>query len=222
MLAQRLGLSINSSRPLGKWSPDDETSLEAWYQNAVGITLNGSDVSQWDDSSTNSHDMIQGTAAEQPAYSGGVLTFDGTDDNLASTQISLAGEFTVGISGDFTGVNNRTIIGDDDAVTEFIKLKSTSILTVRVAPGNVDFTLSSGTFGDGYLVITRDGSDNINAYYNGVSISAAQNRPNTVKIDNIGYSRSAGYYTGTIREVQIYSSTSADLTSNVNSRLSSL
>ena len=63
MLKLGLSLSLSSIKNMGGWSPDDETSLEAWYQNEVGITLNGSDVSQWDDSSTNSHDMIQGTAA---------------------------------------------------------------------------------------------------------------------------------------------------------------
>ena len=51
MLKLGLDLSLSSIRPQGVWSPDDETSLEAWYQNAVGITLNGSDVSQWADSS---------------------------------------------------------------------------------------------------------------------------------------------------------------------------
>ena len=99
MLAQRLGLSINSTRPLGKWSPDDETSLEAWYQNAVGITLNGSDVKAWADSSTNGYDMIQNTDSEQPSYSAGTLTFVAADDNNLQTagQVSLSGAFTVAI-----------------------------------------------------------------------------------------------------------------------------
>jgi hypothetical protein len=98
MLAQRLGLSINSTRPLGAWSPDDETSLEAWYQNAVGITLNGSDVSEWADSSTNGYDMTA-SGSEQPAYSGGILTFVSADSNNLQTtgQISLSGDFTIGV-----------------------------------------------------------------------------------------------------------------------------
>ena len=98
MLALKLGLSLVSTPKLGGWSPDDETSLVAWYQNAVGITLNGSDVSQWSDSSTNSYDMVQATASEQPAYSGGVLTFVSADDNNLQTagQISLTGDFSLG------------------------------------------------------------------------------------------------------------------------------
>ena len=43
MLALKLGLSLVSTPILGSgWSPDDEASLVAWYQNQVGITLNGS------------------------------------------------------------------------------------------------------------------------------------------------------------------------------------
>ena len=94
MLKLGLDLSLASIRPQGVWSPDDETSLEAWYQNAVGITLDGSDVSAWADSSSNSYDMVQATAGEQPAYSGGVLTFvSANDENLQTAgQISLTGD----------------------------------------------------------------------------------------------------------------------------------
>ena len=60
MLALKLGLSLVSTPRLGgAWSPDDETSLVAWYQNQVGITLNGSDVSAWEDSAAAGlYDMV--------------------------------------------------------------------------------------------------------------------------------------------------------------------
>ena len=223
MLALKQALSLVSTRKLGLWSPSDETSLEAWYQNAVGITLNGSDVSQWDDSSGNGHDMSQGTAAAQPAYSAGVLTFDGTDDNLASNQINfIAGsECTIAIRGDFTS-GSGTLLGDDDGTNAFINFTSTTVLRVRPTSGPADFTLPSGTFGDGYIVITRDSSYNINAYYNGVSISASVNKGGNIKIDNMGSYSTTNFFNGTIKEVQLYNSTSAALTANINTRLASL
>jgi len=222
MLSLKQGLNLSSIKTLGGWSPDDEASLEAWYQNAVGITLNGSDVSQWADSSSNGIDMIQSTASAQPAYSGGVLTFDGTDDNLASSQIGLTGACTIAIRGDFSNASGDTILGDDDATNAFLKIQSTTVLRIRVSAGLINFTLSSGTFGDDYLVITRDGSDNVNAYRNGVSISAAQSRSGSIRIDNLGTNTGGTFFNGTIKEVQLYSSTSADLTANINSRLSKL
>ena len=60
MLALKLGLSLVSSNSPGGWSPDDEASLVAWYQNQVGITLNGTDVSKWEDSAAAGlFDMVQ-------------------------------------------------------------------------------------------------------------------------------------------------------------------
>ena len=223
MLSLKQGLSLDSIRVQGAWSPDDETSLEAWWQNAVGITLNGSDVSKWDDSSGKGHHMSQGTAAAQPAYADGILTFDGTDDNLASNQINLATSTncTIAIRGDFSS-GTGTLLGDDDGTTAFINFQSTTVLRLRVAAGLIDFTLASGTFGDGYIVITRDSSNLVNAYYNGVAISAAQTRGGTIKVDNMGSYSTTGFFDGTIKEVQIFTSQSAALTANINTRLASL
>jgi hypothetical protein len=223
MLNLSQSLSLNTIAKI--WTPTDEgANLIAWYKNKTGITLNGSDVSSWADSSTNSHDMTQGTAAEQPAYnaSTGDLTFDGTDDNLASSQINLTGAFTIGIRGNFSSASGDTILGDDDASNAFLKLQSTTVLRIRVAAGLINFTLSSGTFGDDYLVITRDGSDNVNAYRNGVAISAQQSRSGTVRIDNLGTNTGGTFFNGTMKEVQLYDSTSAELTTNITDYLSGL
>jgi hypothetical protein len=38
---------VNSS--VSSWAPSNESTLVAWYQYQTGITLNGSDVSEWAD-----------------------------------------------------------------------------------------------------------------------------------------------------------------------------
>ena len=81
MLGLKQSLSLSSNRALGGWTPDNEgTGLVAWYKNKEGITLNGSNVSRWNDSSSNDHNMGQETEEKQPAYnaSTGALTFDKT------------------------------------------------------------------------------------------------------------------------------------------------
>ena len=82
-----LGNSISASQYPGGWLPSDESTLEAWYRFNTGITLNGSNVSIWADSSSNNFAMRQGDAGEQPAFSAGVLTFDPSSDtqNLQSS-----------------------------------------------------------------------------------------------------------------------------------------
>ena len=48
MLALKQALSLVSTKPISStWTPTDESTLQAWYQNKVGIILNGSDVKIW-------------------------------------------------------------------------------------------------------------------------------------------------------------------------------
>ena len=90
--------NVKASGGAAAWSPTDESSVEAWYSKGVGVTLNGSNISQWADSSGNGINMAQAVASAQPAYSSGVLTFDGSDDHLTSTgQISITGDFVIGV-----------------------------------------------------------------------------------------------------------------------------
>tara|TARA_R110000824_G_scaffold108695_2_gene256013 strand:+ start:710 stop:1384 length:675 start_codon:yes stop_codon:yes gene_type:complete len=224
MLALKLGVSLVSSNSPGGWSPDDESSLEAWYQNAVGITLNGSDVSDWADSSTNSYDMAQATATEQPAYSAGTLTFVSADVNnlQSSSLLSLSGAFTIGIKLTPTSFSN-VIIASNSTNNEFIKITANNKIRIKVDGSVADFTLDSGTFGDDYIVFTRDGSNLVTLSVNGVAQADTETRSGTVDIDCIGVRNpDLNAYAGTIKEIQIYTSTSAALTANVNDRLAGL
>jgi hypothetical protein len=226
MLALKLGLSLVSSNSPGGWSPDDESSLVAWYQNQVGITLNGSDVSHWADSSSNSYDMIQtDVVTEQPAYSGGVLTFVSANlENLqtSGTQISLTDDFTLGFRIN-TSTTNGAFLADNTSANEFFKYTTASRISFKIAgsaANNLD--LDSGTFGDDYLVITRL-SDVLTLWKNGVAQTVTKTVSGTSLIDVIGLRRTdLNGFDGTIKEIQIYSSSSADLTANINDRLSTL
>jgi hypothetical protein len=227
MLALKLGLSLPTTRLMGKWSPDDEASLVAWYQNQVGITLNGSDVSGWEDSSKNSYDMVQATDTEQPAYSAGVLTFVSADDNNLQTagQISLTADFTLGLRIN-TSTTNGAFLADNTSANEFFKYSgatSNRIAFKIEGSGSTNLDLDSGTFGDDYLVITRV-SNVLTLWKNGVAqTGTTPTVAGTSLIDVIGLRRiDTNGFDGTIKEVQIYSSSSADLTANINDRLSTL
>ena len=224
MLALKLGLSLVSTPKLGGWSPDDESSLEAWYQNAVGITLNGSDVSRWGDSSSNSYDMIQETATEQPAYADGTLTFvSGDTTNLQSvSSLPLADEFTIGIK--LAPTATGAVISSNTLGSEFFKIQSGTAFRVKIDGSQVDVSLDSGSFiGDYYLVITRDSSNLITLYKNGVAQADTETLAGQADVDAIGVRKTdTNPFDGTMKEIQIYSSTSAALTANVNDRLASL
>lgn len=73
------------------FDPRSISGLFAWYDatDASSITLNGSNVSQWNDKSGNGRNVVQTTAANQPAYvTNGIngkpaIAPDGTNDNLS-------------------------------------------------------------------------------------------------------------------------------------------
>jgi hypothetical protein len=228
MLALKLGLSLVSTRPSGAWSPSDEAGLEAWYQNKVGITLNGTDVSAWEDSSTNGVDMVQDTATEQPAYnaSTGALTFvDGDVNNLQSTgQVSLTSDFTIGIKLNLASVGG-VVIADNTTSGEFMgRFTSATQLRIRIDNTSaINITKDSGSFaGDAYMVLTRV-SGLISLWWSGTLQASTATLTGTADIDAIGVrATNVNPFDGDISEIQIYSSSSATLTANVNDRLSSL
>lgn len=224
MLKLGIGLSLSNLRPQGVWQPSDESSLQAWYKKDTGITLNGSAVRDWADSSSNTFTMTQATASEQPTFSNGILTFDNTNtQNLqTSSEISLSGAFVIGIKLNPSSFNN-VVLASNTSSNEFIKITANNKIRIKIDTGVADFTLDSGTFGDDYLVFERDGSDLISLYKNGTKQADTETRAGTVDIDCIGVRKTdLNAYDGTIEEVQIYSSSSASLVANVNNRLSSL
>jgi len=227
MLALKLGMSIGgSNRPMGGWTPASEgTDLIAWYKNKEGITEDVG-VSAWADSSSFSHDMVQDTDSEQPAYnaSTGALTFDKTAvQSLQTTsQISISDDFTIGVRL-YPSDNNIIVLGDNTKNHEFFKLISSSSLRFKTDGSQVDIAVNDGDLiADNYLVITRD-SDLVSLYINGTLQTDTETLAGTVDIDAIGVrNEDNNPYDGIIKEVQIYDSTSAELTANINTYLSNL
>lgn len=97
-LAPGMGNGKLPSTPSVPWTPA-ELATAVWLDaaDAATITLNGSSVSQWNDKSGNGVHVAQPTANQQPAYtasglnSKGLLTFDGSNDNLFNQYYPGAG-----------------------------------------------------------------------------------------------------------------------------------
>jgi len=214
------------------WLPTAESSLEAWYKFG-GPTKNP--VDSWPDESGNGHHMLQATSANQPANSSGVITFDGTDDYLqkASGKIALTAEFTVGIKFDST-TTGRALLGGVNENNEMFKIMDSNTLRIKTSNettssdnSTVNMDLSDGsTFGDSHIVVTRDSSNDVRIWHNGVeqTPASAQTLQYRVDIDAMGVRAPSltNYWNGDIYEMQIFSSTSANLTANVIARLASL
>ena len=234
MLSLKQALSLVTIKPTLPWSPISEPHLVAWWKKAADVTYDASSpygVSQWDDQSTNNNHFRQAVIAEQPVYAGnlgvnkGTLTFDkNVSSNLDTTsQISLSANFTIGVKLNLATAG-CVLLADNTATGEFIRFFSTSVLRVKIDNATaVDLSLDSGTFvGDAYMVLTRFDSL-LTLHWNGVAQADTETLGGTADIDNLGVRKTdLNPYDGTIREVQIYSSSSAALTADVNHRLATL
>ena len=226
MLALKQALSLVSTKVGGgaSWSPTDESSLEAWYKFKVGITLNGSAVSDWADSSSKGRDMVQADEPEQPTYSAGTLTFDASNGtNLQTTsQISVSSDFTLGIKMNPSSTNG-TFVADNTTANELFKISASDSITIKVDGNTVVLSTDGGAaIGDDYIVLSR-ASNVFTMYRNGVAQGSPQTLAGTIDIDAIGIRRTdVNGFDGTIKEVQIYSTSNATLTANINARLSTL
>lgn len=77
----------------GGFSPRSISGLQLWLDgsDSGSVTLNGSNVSQWNDKSGGGRHATQGTSGSQPAYSSAslnnraTLSFDGTSDDVAGS-----------------------------------------------------------------------------------------------------------------------------------------
>tara|TARA_R110002074_G_scaffold96991_1_gene210604 strand:- start:27 stop:710 length:684 start_codon:yes stop_codon:yes gene_type:complete len=227
MLALKQALSLVTIKNVsgGSWNPSDETGLEAWYKNETGITLNGEKVSAWADSSTNSFDMVQATASEQPVYNGGDINFIAANIThlQSASDITLSGAFTVGFRLEPTASNNA-VLGSNNQPNEFFKITSTTNLRFKTDSNQVDLTIDSGTLlADISLVVTRNASNLITMHINGVAQADTETLAGTADINAIGIRNpNNNPYDGTISEIQIYDTESTALTANVNTYLSNL
>lgn len=227
MLSLKQGLSLSSIKggSAAAWSPTDETSLEAWYQKDTLISTVDGKVSVWGDSSGNNIEMRQDTAGNRPSFSSGVLTFDNAATNYLQTsgQISLSGDFTIGAKLK-PDTNIGVVVADLTETGEFIRFNTSSNLRVKVDNGsNTDIPKDSGDFlEEAYMVLTRS-SGTLTLYWKGVAQSTTRELTGTADVDGIGARKpSNNPFDGEMSEIQIYSSSSATLTANVNDRLASL
>ena len=230
MLALKQALSlVTVGRRSNEWSPILESSLAAWYKFNTGIGLSGSDVRAWADSGTRGYDMLQGTSANQPAFSAGVLTFDPSAPSFLSTsgdEITLASDFTIGVRLNIAATGG-IIVGDNTEDGELVKVFSTNKIAVRIDnQTRVDLQLDSGSLleSESYFVLTRTGgSGDLKLWWNGVQQASSAAMTGTANIDSIGVRKTnQNPFDGTIREIQIYSSANDELAENVGNRLSTL
>ena len=109
-----LGNSITTSGAPSEFTIDSLSSAVHWFKFNEGITLNGADVSQWDDQIGSNH-LTQSDASKQPVYNSGNISFNAatTIEKLEFTSKVNLLDLTICLVVDFSGTTpgNETLLG---------------------------------------------------------------------------------------------------------------
>lgn len=192
-----------------EFSPISVGNLKAWYKSDTGITLNGSTVSQWNDQSGNSKNLIQATAANQLTYVSNAingypaLQFDGVND-LMTLAVPYSGNtfneltFFV-VTARSTNPSNNFILFS--SATDYMYWNQPT--NFRVGDTSLADTMSNNVY---YIkAATASVSGNQVKYYsNGVNIGTNNSPVNTNWREFSGIGSSYGYPKGFIVEILIY------------------
>tara|TARA_Y100001973_G_C5171008_1_gene319074 strand:+ start:889 stop:1575 length:687 start_codon:yes stop_codon:yes gene_type:complete len=190
------------------FSITDVDDLLVWLQNNTGITLNGSNVSAWADSSGNNNVARQTTETNQPLADGGGIDLDGTDNFMTlDTALNLNG-FTIFAVIDLDDTTLETLLGNGTNGDDFFRLNG-SAWTLRTEgssfQGNMATTAGTAKY---LLTLTTEVGGSATRYKleaNGTQESAIILDNQTFTVKDIGRnSANAQFFNGKLYELAIY------------------
>jgi|TARA_R100000479_G_scaffold168441_1_gene109464 hypothetical protein len=231
MLALKLGLSLNTIKPIGSWTPESESSALAWWKKATGVTTEEGKLTDWLDQIGNNHNFRQATEEERPTYTSsganeGTVTFDSSATNNLeiTTQITFAANsaFTVGMRVNVGSTGS--LFTDNTTSGEFIRIMSTTQLRIKLSNGTSrNFDLSEGVWTDKKtIIVTRTTGGLITVLADGVAVGT-QTDTAQLLIDNFGVRRTdLNPYDGSLLDASIFTDTNATLTTNLQNYLKDL
>ena len=213
------------------FSPSDIPNLALWLDasDASTITLNGADVSQWDDKSGNGRNVTQGTPSSQPLYDlaaqngKNVVNFNGSTEWLLGAAYNFfAQPYTIFVVGKASG-QDQDFFGWTQAAVHGVLLEVRAGNAIRYlhrhqpTGGITDDLLSTANFSystETALTFTRDVSDNMEIFMDGTSrgsLAGVQpfqdNAGQGWSLGRLAAGISARYLNGNIAEFLIYEQT---------------
>ena len=138
------------------------------------------------------------------------MEFDGIDDRVAFTEIIYSGAFSFSFWIKPASLTLAFLIGDINSNWHFVWLLTASTIMLKINGTSYTFTESGGNdivVGDWQnIIITRDGSDNVNAFRNGASFGGTSTLSGNFETNSIGEVYSAGNwnYAGNIDDVAAF------------------
>lgn len=146
-------LSMGLNKTMGsiplKFLPSQISGLQLWTRFNSGITVTGSGVSQWDDQSGNDNHLTQSTDANRPSKEAdGSILFDGVDNFLAKTGLTLNQPHTVYLLfKQVTWTDGDVILGFGGGATRFLgQSGATPQIKLFNGTGNIANSITLDTY----------------------------------------------------------------------------
>jgi len=202
------------------WGEASVNNTNGYGKGAIDNTIRWGKVY----ASSASGDTNIGTATTPSFSNTKSVRFDGIDDFVSLSSISLSSEFTISVwikptnIGSATsaiinsGTNNSNRIGIYDADSLQFKLDGSNVFLSETGGNNFLENVWQ------HILIVRDSSNNISAFRNGASFGTSVSNSNTGTFDSLFRFKSSNYSSGGLDEVAIWNSDqSANVASIYNS-----
>lgn len=161
----------------------------AWFRFGIGVTVTGQGVSTWADQSGNANDLLQATdGARPPLQSDNTILFNGTDENLACANFTLAQPETFYLLGKQVTSTTSDIIYDGSTSQSASLFQTATSPNVRIQAGLAGPANSGWALGT-YAAVT--------VVFNGAS-SLSQINNGTAATGDAGATDASGFILGAL------------------------
>lgn len=201
---------INSFVHSGAFAPDDIAGLVGWWDADNVSGGDGDPVSTWPDASSSAWDLTQASTARPTIQTNelnthSVVRFDGTNDSMVNTSVSVAQPNTVFLVAKRTTSAAQDAFFDGSTTRQAFYTESTTNLKF-FAGSDIDTGDAPGTAWRYYSVVVNGASSEI--WMDGVSVWSGNPGANTLAGLLVGVDGGAGTYflDGDIAELIMYDS----------------
>ena len=206
------------------WNSDQSSNIGSIYSASGAVDLTSLNPTAWyrngDNGSYKSPQWLIPNNSNKDKVSNFSFDFDGVDDYISFSSITLSAEFTISawIKPTNLGSNTSHIISTGTSNSNRIGIYTADTLQIKLGGSNVYLSESGGNdFVQDvwqHVLIVRDNSNNITAFRNGASFGTSVSNSNTGTLDSIFRFNNTRYSSGNLDEVAIWQS---DQSSNVAS-----
>ena len=207
-----LGNSLVSGSVSSELTVADISGLAHWYQYQTGITLDTTNVDQWDDQVGSNH--LSKSGSSNIPYNSGDIDFDTNGGKMTFASTFDPGSFSFYIVFKINGtVSNEEIANSNSS--NFFRLNNSSTVRIRIGDTtNNDISLSSSLAADTFHAVGIEWDGTNIAIYNsaGSAIGTATDSDTFAGLSSIGLR--GNQFDGHIREIILLNNelTAADRT----------